>query len=197
MTSVDTSVELVVDRLILNRMIPKYQFERAVEPFLSLFIEEALERSLGHSLEFVVAELPLKKPNNAQSTNVDYLFREATGDWLLVELKTERAVVRPQQIEIYESRVGSLFRDVVSPIEEIQKASRQKKKYGQLLVELNKYRPHDGKINVMYVTPHKKSPIQTKSTKIQWRSFDDLFENFESKAHPELWQIVSRLVDAI
>lgn len=197
MSSVETSVEVVVDRLVRNRNSPKYQFERAVEPFLNLFLGEALGRSLGTSLEFVVPEFPLKKPNNARSTNADYLFREASGDWLLVELKTERTAVKSSQIDVYESCVGSCFRDLVFSLEEIKETTKQKKKYEHLLLEVNKHSPHDGRVNVMYVSPHKRTPIGRKSTNIQWKSFDALFENFESETHPEFWRIVSRLVAAI
>lgn len=197
MGTLDRSLKIVIDRLVRNRNIPKYQFERAVEPFLSIFLEEALERCLGEPLNFVVAEFPLKKPENAQSTNADYLFRLATGDWLLVELKTERSRVRLEQLEVYQSCVGSRFEHLVARLETIENATRQKRKYKHLRSALEGHRPYDGKVQVLYVTPHKTTPFEAGLTRVQWKSFEEIFNEFESVEHPELWRFVSRLVAAV
>ena len=40
--SLDESMNLVISRLQLNRYFPKYQLERSIDGFLSLFMEEYL-----------------------------------------------------------------------------------------------------------------------------------------------------------
>ena len=197
MTSLESSMEAVVERLVQLRSIPKYQFERAVEPLLSLFIKEALQQRFNETMDFVVAEFPLKKNNNNQSTNADFLFRSRNGDWILVEIKTERTSVRPEQIEVYDSRVGVRFRKLWDDLMDIVNATSKKSKYDMLVSELNKHRPHHGVMQALYITPHDKSPIEKYSTKVQWCSFVELFGEFRSERHPDLWRLVSRLVDAI
>jgi len=75
MRTIEDSILRVIERVLCSRRIPKYQFERASEPFLSLFIEEALQTLKKTNIKFIVPEFPLKKADNAQSTNADYLFK--------------------------------------------------------------------------------------------------------------------------
>jgi hypothetical protein len=147
--------------------------------------------------KFVVAEFPLKKRNNNQSTNADFLFRAEPNDWILVEMKTEKSPLRLEQMEVYTSRVGSRFSDLLADLTEIESATNRRNKYKHLLGQIEKHKPYNGKIRVLYITPHEESPIQEHSNRIEWCSFKQLFRDFKSIRHPELWKYGSKLVDAI
>lgn len=196
MTTIEKSLSSVISRLTINRHIPKYQFERASEPFLSFFIEEALGVWLNTSLTFVVPEFPLKKSDNSQSTNADYLFKADSGAWLLVEVKTETGTIRPEQLEVYVVNKNRKFESLVSDITSIVKDTNDKKKYEYLLKEIGKYTPElKGPLRIIYITPHKESPIASEG--IEWVSFETLFSKFKSTKHPELWSYVSILVKGL
>ncbi len=60
------------DVLVANKRLPKYQFERRVDIFVSVFLADVLTALFGGTYQLVVPELPLKKDDNHQSTNVDY-----------------------------------------------------------------------------------------------------------------------------
>jgi len=84
-----------------SRKIPKAQVERAISPFLDIFIEEILSGALKHDEEYsgniikICPEFPLKKPGETyQSTNIDWLMcNSEKKQILLVELKTSDSSV--------------------------------------------------------------------------------------------------------
>lgn len=197
MTSLANSVEQIVHRLASNRNIPKYQFERAIEPFIGIFLEEALEQYLNTPIKLVILEYPLKKTGSNQSTNADFLFRTADQNWYFVEIKTERTTLRKEQLQVYQSRVRSKFSDIHEALDEIESASKSKHKYRHLRSKLDEHQPFDGIVEVLYITPHTESPIGAISNDIKWCSFEQLFSGFKSSKHPELWKYVSKLVNAI
>jgi len=59
--NLDETISKVVERLERNRNFPKYQFERSIDVFLSLFIEEYLNVHCNADVQYVAAEFPLKK----------------------------------------------------------------------------------------------------------------------------------------
>ncbi|MBK6536882.1 MAG: hypothetical protein IPG09_03595 [Ignavibacteria bacterium] len=93
------------ESLIRNKDIPKYQFERRIDTILELLLPDFLSKHFDAIVEFAAPEFPIKKEDNNQSTNVDYLFH-ATSDnldkkWIMVELKTDRDSLHSNQIETY------------------------------------------------------------------------------------------------
>lgn len=84
MTHLRESVAELISSIQSNRVVPKYQFERASEPFLAMFLAEALETAGYGRLEYLAPEFPLKKRGSSQSTNVDHTLKSENGDWLLV-----------------------------------------------------------------------------------------------------------------
>lgn len=150
-------LEEVFRTLIDNKALPKYQFERRVDIFLSVFLPEALSRLLGSDVRIVAPEFPLKKADNNQSTNVDYvLFKHAERPeeerWIFLELKTDRASVDQGQVDIYHEaiRVGmpSLLRDLNA----IRDATKAGAKYDALLARF-KGLPADRPIELIYLAP--------------------------------------------
>lgn len=197
MASLDKSLEILISRLARNKKIPKYQFERSSEAFLSIFIEEALSKKLDIGFEYVVPEFPLKKSDNSQSTNADYLFKSSGNEWLLVEIKTEITAIRKNQLEVYEEIQDSEFAELISKIEAILENTKKKSKYEHLLTEIKNYHPLTGKTRIIYITPHKNCPFQKDVAGIDWISFKDLFFDFKSEKHPDLWPYVSELIQLL
>ncbi len=91
---------------LFSVLAQKYQFERRIDIFLTMFLPEIFYELFGWQVALAAPEFPLKKDSNNQSTNVDHLlFRRAERvddeRWLFFELKTDRFSVRDDQIEIY------------------------------------------------------------------------------------------------
>lgn len=101
-------LKLLTSRILELHQTPKVQVERAVSPILSLFIADALTAkfeehdSLSGEYELVCMEFPLKKPDNAQSTNIDFLLvNKSTSSIAFLELKTDSNSVDRNQLDAY------------------------------------------------------------------------------------------------
>jgi hypothetical protein len=140
----ETFIEILMDQIMEATMIPKAQVERAVGPILNLFLADVLTATLQNDpdlsgdIAMVCPEFPLKKTNNRQSTNIDWLMlNEARQMLLFVELKTSDTSVNVGQNAIYQERIrqvgeqggGFLLRD----LEELRDASNESGKYQYLL----------------------------------------------------------------
>jgi len=101
-----------IDKLmkhILNGVnIPKVQVERAITPILSLFIESILSKYFECNIEYsgeyklISPEFPLKKEDNNQSSNVDYLLVNNSKKVLVFfELKTDIGSLDKNQMNSY------------------------------------------------------------------------------------------------
>ena len=136
----------VLERLVDNKDLPKYQFERAIDGFLSAFLPSIVESVTGGDVALVAQEFPLKKPGSNQSTNMDYvLFRDGanTSDraWVFVELKTDPRSLNEQQEAIYATRLNppAVMADLVDDVRQIRSASQVTAKYDELLGRLIGY----------------------------------------------------------
>lgn len=187
--SLETSVELIVDRLICNAGLPKYQLERASEPLLGLFIEQWLSNKLKSQLRTIAMEFPLKRPKNNQSTNVDYLLADDAGTWYFVEMKTSQVELDAGQIDAYVAAAKKVGAALKADIEKISERTRAKPKYTTLLSALEK--PAQ-KIEVVFITPHERMPQRLVDVQFRWFPLKDLF-SFEPPEHRELWRIVRKL----
>jgi len=93
--------------VVENKRFPSYQAERRIDIFINFFLDKILEAHYpGSKVTFIAPEFPLKKPENYQSTNVDYLCLRQEGSFrelIFVELKTDPESFSPKQYEIYKS----------------------------------------------------------------------------------------------
>lgn len=150
------------------RMIPKSQIERVVGPILSMFLEEVLtetfqnDPNLSGRIVMICPEFPLKKSDNRQSTNIDWLmYNPERRQLLFVELKTSDTSVNPDQIAIYQAKRDAIFSKggsfLINDIKQLRDASKESGKYQYILetkVLLHKEHIatcHDAKI--IYLVP--------------------------------------------
>jgi hypothetical protein len=199
--NLDESMDLVITRLQRNRHFPKYQFERSIDGFLSLFIEEYLSMLYRTAVKYIAAEFPIKKGDNNQSTNVDYmLFRHGPSPaWLLVELKTDKNSVRDDQLKAYNDFKDFQMRILLRQIRDnIMPKSRQKKKYQYLLDTIGQCVPEtdsNAPIVVVYITGHSLAEeTKAKYQNIEWVELSQFADKLAATKHPELWKHVSKLL---
>ena len=156
-------LEYLLENINDSRNIPKAQVERAISPFLDIFIEEIISSALKHDEECsgniikICPEFPLKKSGDTkQSTNIDWLMcNPEKKQILLVELKTSDSSVESSfkrrsnqdksQYDIYQSvkdriiTYGGVF--LIDELDEIRDSSsrREKLKYNHIIEVVNKY----------------------------------------------------------
>lgn len=191
MSNLKESIEYVVDAIVQNSRLPKYQFERASEPLIAPFMNQWLSSKFGRSLRTVAVEVPIKKCENYQSTNADYLMVDEMSNWYLIEVKTRKSNLLASQLDAYARASMNGADQMLKDSLEIEQKSIFKEKYR----ELNR-RIQDGKhITVVLVTPHRERPgiLRADDYKnFKWFSITDMF-TYEPTDHRELWSIVRRL----
>jgi hypothetical protein len=193
MPQLENSIRVIIERLISNKECPKFQFERAAETLLSPLIEEWLPEKVGYGIEYVTNEFPVKKRNNNQSTNSDFLYITENRGCLLVELKTDRSSYNDKQYATYLNATDYGWKKLYSDITKIQGGSTKKSKYTHLLKKISQFNiDEDVPVEVVFITPHEQRP-RNLPTSFCWFSLKDMFENFESKKHHELWLHVKSL----
>ncbi len=123
--------------------IPKVQVERIVGPILGIFLPDVLGPLLedaqgGVGFEVISPEFPLKRSDNNQSTNIDWLvLHRRLGLVVLFELKTASDSIDRAQLETYElvrqriEREGGAF--LMDDARQIRNASPQRAKYDALI----------------------------------------------------------------
>jgi len=168
---------------------------------LSLFIEEYLSLCYEADVRYVAAEFPIKKAENNQSTNVDYvLFRHGPSPaWLFVELKTDENSIRDDQMVAYNSFQHIQMRTLLRQIREnIMPKSRQKRKYQYLLDTITRSDPPadiDAPIVVVYITGHSLAvEAKAKYPNIEWVELSQFADKLDATKHPELWKHVRKLL---
>ena len=144
-----------------GRRTPKVQVERSIGPILGFFLEKAISDLLGREVMTLAPEFPLKKAEDNQSTNIDWLMYDKTrNELLLVELKTENTSFRKEQLTTYlrlvtnEAPWEGIKRDLCR----IGKASKSRKKYENTWKELgtkteNFPQIESAVLNVIYLAP--------------------------------------------
>jgi hypothetical protein len=148
-------------RLVANKDLPKYQFERIIDGFLGMFLADIVEHLQdAKRVDLVAQEFPLKKPGSYQSTNMDYiLFRHdedgRAGAWIFLELKTDPRSVRSVQDQIYADILDTATMPaLIDDVRSISARSSQRAKYQTLHSRFGGY-PLDREIEVMYLAPDK------------------------------------------
>lgn len=147
----NTFIDTLMMHIMESRLIPKVQVERAVGPILSLFMADVLTATfvqdpyLSCKIEMICPEFPFKKPDNNQSTNIDWLMvNQDRKQLLFVELKTSDTSVNTHQTAIYRATQTAIRNKggniLIQDLETIRDASSEYGKY-QYILE-NKVRPH-------------------------------------------------------
>jgi hypothetical protein len=138
-------VKTMMDNIMEGVMIPKVQIERAVGPIMSMFLPEVLTKTLFEDpvlsgpLELICQEFPLKKQDNRQSTNIDWLMYNTERKQLVfVELKTsDTSVYDPEQIAVYREKQETVRREggsfLIEDLEQLRDASQESGKYRFIL----------------------------------------------------------------
>lgn len=155
------------ERILQYASTPKLQVERVIGPILTIFIEDLINELLNPTGEadrrvrLVGPEWPLKKTENDQSTNVDWLMLQpGTHTVVLVELKTDAGSRNSEQLDRYraiQTRVrvdsaGFLFSDVRT----IRDASSEGWKYDFVLEkakDLEKEVAQCSETKIVYIVP--------------------------------------------
>ena len=125
-------------------MIPKSQIERVVGPILSMFLAVVLtetfreNQNLSGSLDMVCPEFPLKKKDNWQSTNIDWLmYNKDRKQLLFVELKTSDTSINDDQNSIYHYKQEAILSQggafLIEDLEQMRDRSSEFGKYQYIL----------------------------------------------------------------
>jgi len=181
--------------LVINKQLPKYQFERRVDAIIAMFLPGIFKQWRGWNVEFVVPEFPLKKLGNNQSTNADSLwFRHAEGTtiteaWIFFELKTDSASCNDEQLSIYRSAMDRGMPKVLDDLKSIASASSSRAKY-QALQRRLEHLPADRPIELVYLSP---SRIDCEDHRVMPLSFREL-EKMSVADYPLVWELFRSIV---
>jgi hypothetical protein len=183
--------------LAADKALPKYQFERRVDAMLGIFLPDLLLKLYGWQAKIVVPEFPIKKPDNNQSTNVDYLMyrrSNACGSaeaWVFLELKTDDASFDREQFAIYLSAMRRGMPQLRSDLDDIVEATHASAKYDKLLRRLDAY-PRDLPIELLYLRPDG-PPIADCPDPVHFLSFQKL-AGVDLERHAEVWGMFRRIL---
>lgn len=191
-------LRVLLGSLVVDKQLPKYQFERRIDALLTPFLPRIVERALGGgTASAVVPEFPLKKPGASnQSTNADHLLvlRERPDGlpdcWVLLELKTDSGSYNLPQADIYRLARRDGWRRLRADIVAIRNASVKKQGYTALLQRLDTHAGYDPpeRIEVVYLTPTSIPPADFRSV-----HFGELV-SVEMDVHQEVWNLLRTLV---
>lgn len=185
--------------LVSNKEIPKYQFERRIDTILELFLPEFLSKKFGGEATFVVPEFPLKKIENNQSNNVDYLFYlkrpfAAIDKWLLCELKTDDDSINLEQLQLYSRAKTKGMKLLLNDVMYIRNASVKKSKYDILIDRLKPF-ASDKPMEIVYfvLTDKDLSHLRTQYPDIEFIGIEELKE-FEPVKYGEVWKMFCEMI---
>jgi hypothetical protein len=181
----------------LNK-VPKFQLERAVSPLLGIFIREIINHAFTASTTISIPEFPLKKKDNNQSTNIDWLLIDDKRKILYcVELKTDKFSLRKKQSTIYKSVIDKLGEYkcatfLEDDINKILSLSKRKNKYKTIT---DKFKKHNIKLSdyenfeIIYLVP---DDSRFDDPRIKRLNFSQLPEKV--KIFNEEWQLLRNLL---
>ena len=167
------------------RHLPAYQLERRADVFFALFLPEVLGKHFDVEVSpLLIPEFPVKKRDNNQSNNVDYLALEQPQDGnpkraFLVELKTDMGSRRQEQDRVLRCAVDRGMKKLILGVLEICRATNDKPKYVHLLkllseVGLVEYR--DGLWPVRQGFSRILDEVEAKvEQKVQWPSLEVVY----------------------
>lgn len=216
MIKLEDKIEQIFELLKKWYEYPKYQLERRLDIFFSIYLPEILkEKGIYIELNDIFPEFPLKKENNNLSTNADYAIFDNNDDetnLYLIELKTEMNSIsnEKKQLLYYKQVQKKKIIDLIKEIIEIQKNSKQWKKYEKLLEDIeerynfikisSKEREKKtewivndnnskilGNIKIIYLVPNNsEDKLLKQENNFQVIYFDDIIELIENKYNDKL-----------
>jgi hypothetical protein len=174
-------VETLMDHIMEATMIPKVQIERVVGPILSMFLADVLietlrdDPDLSGPITMICPEFPLKKPDNRQSTNIDWLmYNTVRRQLLFVELKTSDTSIDTDQNVIYHDKQRAVISEggsfLIEDLKQLKGTSKEYGKYQYILEKVSQYKDkisecHD--VKIIYLVPKcVESNVQGHSDKI-------------------------------
>ncbi len=185
----------LLESMVANKRLPKYQFERRIDSMVTLFLPGILRKVFGWRTQLVAPEFPLRKETNNQSTNVDHLLYRQADDagtqaaWIFFELKTDAASCSDPQLEIYRTAMALGMPRLLSDLRLIADASGARAKY-RTLTELISPFPEDAPIELVYLAPCRIKPGFDRAHAL---TFADLQE-VTLPEYPEVWDLFCKIV---
>lgn len=152
-------INQLFDNLEGWKNLPKYQLERRLDIFFTVYLKEIVEDNFSEKIklfDLIIPEFPLKKDNN-QSVNVDYvMFSENFLNCFFIELKTDMSSKNLKQDDYLLKNSQKSFSKHFFNISDIHEKSKHKDKYQSLLdIFKNKFIKIKAveKIHVIYILP--------------------------------------------
>ena len=153
----ENKIEQIFKNLESWRKLPKYQLERRLDIFFSIYLKEIVEVFYKEILkeeiqlsEVIIPEFPLKKDGSKKKTKV-----------ILIELKTDVSSVNDKQIEYLKKSKDIGWNNLHNGIKEIYK-HLQKGKYPKSLIKYKNFFEsykdilidnHEMELDVIYIQP--------------------------------------------
>lgn len=190
------SVEDVLGYLEWARTFPKYALERRLDTFVALYLPAFLAHQFGAPVRHVAPEFPLRRPYDNRSTNVDFLLHRDgdTPAWLFVELKTDAASLDRKQLALYVEHARRGMRELLTDVERIHRASRQKGKYERLLSAVRSESELNRPVEVVCLAPPGVSTAPEEGV----RFFGlDVLARWLPGEHRELWALLQPLLASL
>lgn len=192
-------VELILRRLMKFKSLPKFQFERRIDAFITMFLPQILSAHFGGETELVCPEFPVKKEDSNQSTNADYLLYQKpegadSGRWILAELKTDEGSVGDGQLSVYRNALKTGMKTLIESIADIRNASAKREKYDRLIKLLSPY-PSDCPLEVVYlmIVNGGTEYLSREYPEFTFIGTDELMK-FESEKFPHEWDLFRSIV---
>jgi hypothetical protein len=186
-----TFLEEIFSLLKRNKLLPNYSAERRIDIFINFYLEEILNHFLGSdSIKFILPEFPLKKENNNQFTQIDYVcFDTKKRIIYFVELKTDENSVKPLQYATYNSytnwsRCFNEFK-TIKEVPHRKKIYIEKYKKANEILETNGLCGIDCPIKIVYI-----SPIKFPAPNISIITFEQLM-HFTPNKYQDEWKLLS------
>ncbi len=117
------------------RHLPNYQLERRFDVFLTPYLLRIVQAHTNVALDpTIVPEMPLKQERTNLSDKADYvLFSADRRTAYLIELKTDCASIRAEQIAYLDRCCATPWCQTLDGLIEVARASQQRRKYIHLL----------------------------------------------------------------
>jgi hypothetical protein len=201
-------LDALLKNILDGRMIPKYQVERAISPLLGIFLPDILTEKLKskNKIEMICAEFPLKKPENNQSTNIDWLMYDEDRDELIFfEMKTSDSSYKQEQFDIYDSIINkSSFSFLINGLEDIWGVSLEHGKYSKIIEDTKKFKDkitNCKNARIVYLVP---KIIKVKLIRdfgqehnVTVLSFSDLPETLPLSEFASEWKVIRKAIQEI
>lgn len=189
----------LLEHIVESRSVPKLQVERAIGPILGFFIEDVAAALLGvdrSNIVLLAPEFPLKKDENRQSNNVDWLiYKKGTtesidDEIILFELKTEDSSFNEDQLDLYRKHTHPkntpIWENLYSNFNEIAEHGHWKYKKARAALNENKEKAGGidrAKAGIIYLCPESCIPKAQEHSE-KFFSFNELSRNIINAGHP-------------